>query len=494
MKLNPLMQGIETHHDTKPFVLFIFGVTGDLTRRKLMPAMYNLYRKGFLTRFRIVGFARRPWSTEYFREQGMQMLEGQPGSADLKQQFIASLEYLQSTFEDPAGYERIESFCDGFRHRLFYLSTPPASYQEIITQLGKHGYGDNPRGFSRIIIEKPFGRDLASARELNQLLSRYFSEPQIFRIDHYLGKETVQNIMMLRFGNAIFEPLWNRHHIDHVQITVGESLGVGTRANYYDKSGALRDMVQNHLFQLLSLTAMEPPSSLTAEGVRGEKVKVLQALRPITYKDVNQYTVRARYTAGFSEGEAAPGYLDEDGVPPDSTTETYTALELYLDTWRWSGVPFFLRTGKRLARKVTEIAVHFKTPPLSLFTPDLPEQAQNVLVIRIQPGEGITLHMNAKIPGHENAMRPVNMDFSYGSSFGIPAPEAYERLILDAILGEATLYTRRDEIEAGWKFVTRILSGWEKMETPVVGYPAGSTGPELAKLMIGRHNRRWRKL
>lgn len=422
------------------------------------------------------------------------MLENQPGSTELKQQFLANLEYLQSTFEDPRGYEKIDSYSEGFRNRLYYLSTPPSSYEEIITQLGEHGCGHNPEGFSRIIIEKPFGRDLASARSLNQLLSKYFTEEEIFRIDHYLGKETVQNIMMLRFGNTIFEPLWNRHHIDHVQITVGESIGVGTRANYYDKSGALRDMIQNHLFQLLSLTAMEAPSSLSAEAVRSEKVKVMQALRPITYKDVNTFTVRARYAAGFSQGEEVQGYKDEDGVPEDSKTETYAALQVYIDTWRWSGVPFYLRTGKRLARKVTEISIHFSTPPLSLFTPDLPDSAKNVLVIRIQPDEGITLHMNAKIPGHENAMRPVNMDFSYGSSFGIPTPEAYERLILDAILGEATLYPRRDEIEAGWTFITRILKGWEKQNTPVVEYPAGSTGPELAKLLIGRENRRWRKL
>lgn len=488
------MRGLETFRDTRPFAIIIFGVTGDLTRRKLIPALFALYRKGYINHFTIIGFARRDWSDAYFREQAASWIAQKPGSEDLKRQFLENLQYLQSTFEDPAGYQKIESLCTGFRHRLFYLSTPPSSYQEIITRLGEGGYSSSNTGFSRIIVEKPFGRDLSSARELNNLLSRFFTEEQIFRIDHYLGKETVQNIMMLRFGNSIFEPLWNRNHIDHIQITVAENIGVGTRANYYDKSGAIRDMIQNHLFQLLSLTAMEPPTSMDAEAIRGEKVKVLQSLSPITHQEAHTHTVRARYCAGFSDGAPTRGYLEEDGIPPDSKTETYVALQLYLDTWRWSGVPFFLRTGKHLARKVTEIAVHFTTPPTALFDTSIPEMSRNVLVIRIQPEEGITLHMNAKIPGNENAMRPVNMDFTYGSAFGAPTPEAYERLILDAILGEPTLYTRRDEIEAGWTFITSVLNAWETHDIPIASYPAGSSGPEIAKLLPESHGRRWRKL
>lgn len=492
MKQNPFMQGLETYRDTRPFVMYIFGATGDLTRRKLVPALYSLYQKGYITRFRLVGFARRPWSSQDFRDRMSEALEKHSGSAELKARFLDNLFYISSNFDDPAGYAEIKLLNEGFKHRMFYLSTPPNSYRDIITRLGESGHHQSPNGFSRIIVEKPFGRDLSSASSLNQLLGKYFSEEQIFRIDHYLGKETVQNIMMLRFGNSIFEPIWNRNHIDHIQITVAESLGVGTRGNYYNSAGALRDMVQNHMFQLLSLIAMEPPSSLGAEAIRSEKVKVLQALHPITYRETGKYTVRGQYTAGFSEGTAVPGYLEEDMVPDDSYTETYAALQVFIDTWRWSGVPFYLRTGKRLAQKTTEIAVYFKDPPLSLFNPVDSQHSQNILVIRIQPNEGITLHTNAKIPGHENAMRPVNMDFSYGSAFGVKSPEAYERLILDAILGETTLYTRRDEIEAGWKFITRILKGWENDTNPPAPYPAGSSGPELSRILLGE--RKWRKI
>ncbi len=494
MARNPLAAGLESDEVAEPLVIFIFGVTGDLTRKKLIPALFSLFVNGRLSEIRIVGFARRDWSDEYFREQAAEMIEGIAASDEERRRFISSLRYLSSTFEDAAGYQRIPEFCNGFVNRLYYLSTPPGAYPAVIENLGEAGLAAENGGYTRIIVEKPFGRDLTSARELNRTLLSYFDEQQIYRIDHYLGKETVQNMMMLRFGNGIFEPIWNSRYIDHVQITVAENAGVGTRGNYYERSGALRDMIQNHAFQLLAVTAMEPPNDTRPESIRGEKLKVIRALDDVTLRAPDENIVRAHYIAGVVDGEPVEGYLDEEGVDPLSRTETYVALRVELDTWRWAGVPFLLRTGKRLSRKITEIAIHFKLPPLRHFGAGPHGAANNVLAIRIQPDEAISLTMNAKIPGYATAARPVNMDFTYGTSFGKAVPEAYERLLFDAMKGDNTLYTRRDEIEASWEFISRILDFWSTSDRPLASYEAGSAGPPEAQGLLGSADRRWRKL
>jgi len=490
---NPLRIGLGSVETAEPLVIFIFGVTGDLTRSKLMPALFSLYRNERLSQFRVVGFARRDWSQRYFRDQARQMIDDEPGSDEQKARFLESLDYIESTFEDSAGYRRMHDFTQEIGNRIYYLSTPPAAYEDVIRNLGEAGHASSEHGYARVIVEKPFGRDLRSAQDLNTLLLRYFTENQIYRIDHYLGKETVQNLMMLRFGNGIFEPVWNNRYVDHVQITVAENAGVGTRGNYYERSGALRDMIQNHAFQLLAITAMEPPNDALPESIRGEKVKVIRSIAPMTIRDPDSHLVRAQYTAGVVDGREVPGYLEEDGVDPKSRTETYAAIRLYLDSWRWAGVPFVLRTGKRLSRKVTEISVHFKHPPLSFFGGGGSHQ-RNVLSIRIQPPEGITLTVNAKIPGYATAVRPVSMDFLYGSSFGRGVPEAYERLLFDAMKGDNTLYTRRDEIEASWQFINAILDHWSGRNEQIPRYPAGSAGPEEARALLADGNRRWRRI
>ena len=491
---NPLARGSESYESAEPLVIFVFGVTGDLTRTKLIPALYSLFLNGRLADLRIVGFARRDWSDEYLREQAAQMIATMPGSDEQRRRFLDTLVYLRSSFEDDAGYAKIPDYADGYPNRLYYLATPPPAYEDVISRLGAHGLAAEEGGYARIIVEKPFGRDARSARELNALLLTHFDERQVYRIDHYLGKETVQNLMMLRFGNGIFEPVWNNHYVDHVQITVAESSGVGTRGNYYERSGALRDIVQNHALQLLAVTAMEPPNDVRPESIRGEKLKVIRSLDQATLRDPEDHVIRARYAAGVVDGEPVAGYLEEDGVDPDSRTETYAAMRVYLDTWRWAGVPFIIRTGKRLSRKVTEISVHFKHPPLHHFTGSGHSIDRNVLAIRIQPDEGVSLKMNAKIPGYATAARPVNMDFSYGTSFGRAVPEAYERLLFDAMKGDTTLYTRRDEVEAAWDFVTPILRYWSESELPLYEYEAGSAGPDEARRLLGENSRRWRKL
>lgn len=491
---NPLREGLNAVDAAEPLVIFIFGVTGDLTRTKLVPALFSLFVNERLTRFRIVGFARREWSQDFFREQVSKMLREFPGAgAGQRERFLDSLEYIESTFEDDAGYERMNDHAAGFTNRLYYLSTPPEAYETIIRKLGDHGLARSEAGYVRIIVEKPFGRDLASARQLNALLRTYFDESQIYRIDHYLGKETVQNLMMLRFGNGIFEPVWNNRYVDHVQITVAESAGVGTRGNYYEQAGALRDMIQNHALQLLAITAMEPPNDTRPESIRGEKVKVIRALDPVTYHRPEEHLVRAQYAAGVVDGREVPGYLEEDGVAPESRTETYAALRVYLDSWRWAGVPFVLRTGKRLSRKVSEISIHFKHPPLQFFGQTGNPLQRNVLSVRIQPQESIALNVNAKIPGYETAVRPVNMDFAYGSSFGRGVPEAYERLLFDAMKGDNTLYTRGDEIEASWEFISPILECWAAEARLPLSYAAGTAGPEQARALLGT-GRRWRRV
>ncbi len=494
MTSNPLSSGLEVQESVDPLVVFIFGVTGDLTRSKLMPALFSLYLDGRLSRLRIVGFARRDWSDSYFREQAASMIESMPASDEQRRRFLSTLTYLRSTFEDESGYRQIPEYAEGFANRLYYLSTPPSSYEAVIRGTGEQGLAEEQGGFTRIVIEKPFGSDLHSARRLNELVLRYFHERQVYRIDHYLGKETVQNLMMLRFGNGIFEPVWNRHYVDHVQITVAESSGVGTRGSYYETSGAMRDMVQNHAFQLLAITAMEPPNDTRPESIRGEKLKVIQSLDAVTLREPESHMVRAQYVAGVVDGEPARGYREEDDVDPASRTETFVAMRLFLDTWRWAGVPFLLRTGKRLSRKITEISIHFKDPPLRHFAGGSHSVDRNVLAVRIQPEEGITLKMNAKIPGHATAARPVNMDFSYGTSFGRAVPEAYERLLFDVMKGDPTLYARRDEIEASWAFVTPILEHWRDSREPLCEYEAGGGGPSEARRLLGPDGRRWRKL
>ncbi len=496
MDFNPFRSGLSASREAQSFVFIIFGVTGDLTRKKLMPALFSLYAKGHLNRFKIVGFARRPWTQEFFRSEAEKMLQKPEWLAYGKETlhaFLKTLEYIQSPFEDPGGYRQIDSVCEGFAHRIYYLATPPESYGTIIQHLGENGLTREKGGHTRIVVEKPFGRDLSTARKLNDQLSQFFREDQIYRIDHYLGKETVQNLILLRFGNGIFEPVWNHRYIHHIQITVAEKIGVEGRGNYYETAGALRDMVQNHMFQLLCLTTMEPPNDLSPDTIRTEKVKILKSLRPISFRETSLYTVRGQYAAGYMDGVPVPAYREEPGVAPDSRTETFVALKVFLDTWRWSGVPIYLRTGKRLARRMSEIAVRFKAPPLELFPRAWVYSGQNALIIRIQPNEGISLIMNAKIPGYTLNMRPVNMDFSYGSAFGESPPEAYERLILDALVGDSTLYTRRDEIEASWTFITRILKGWEEDPSPIPQYVPGGSGPEEAKSLL-EPNTRWRKL
>lgn len=494
MDYNPFREGLGHSHRSGPVTVVIFGVTGDLTRRKLLPALFALYRKG-VSRLKVVGFARRDWGSDGLRQRADEILHATPDATDEQRAaFLQQLEYVQSSFDQAEGYRTLSELLQSGGDRLYYLSTPPQNYETIITQLGQAGLNNSSSGTVRIVVEKPFGRDLDSARALNRLLAQYFGEEQIYRIDHYLGKETVQNIMLLRFGNGIFEPLWNHRYVDHVQITVAERLGVEGRGNYYNASGALRDMVQNHMFQLLSLTAMEPPIDLNADSIRDEKVKILRSIRPIEFGELDTYSCRGQYDSGYYDGEPVPGYLQEEGVAPDSQTETFVALKLFLDNWRWSGVPFYLRSGKRLRRKVSEIAISFRSPPLELYSNRHPSMTRNTLIIRIQPEEGITLTVNTKIPGHTTDMRPVNVDFAYGSAFGETTLEAYERLLFDALVGDSTLYTRRDEIEASWQFITRLLEGWQRSEKQPQLYEPGSSGPQCARDLMAADRRRWRKL
>ncbi len=499
---NPLRYGLRIAKEPDPVTLIIFGATGDLTRKKLIPALFSLFINGSISNFRVVGFARREWTDNFFRDYVLKIIDSgifSNVSESLKKEFVKKCFYISSAFESDRGYRRIKDEYTSPKSKIFYLATPPSAYESIITKLGESGLAgedDSMRSFSRIIIEKPFGNNLESARKLNLVLNRYFRENQIFRIDHYLGKETVQNIMVLRFGNGIFEPLWNNRYVDHVQITVAEKEGIGTRGNYYERSGALRDIVQNHMMQLLALVAMEPPIDLRPDTIRDEKVKVLESIKPIPHDLLKKETVRAQYTRGIVDGVEVLGYREEKNVAPDSTTETFVALRIFLDSWRWAGVPFYLRTGKRMSRRITEIAIQFKNPPHILFKEQsVSNTIPNSLVMRIQPDEAVTININSKIPGYTTEMRPVNMTFRYGATFGEDPPEAYERLLLDVMNGDSTLYTRRDEIEASWRFVTDILEGWEKMgvkELPY--YRAGSSGPEEARRLLLVEGRRWRKL
>src|SRR5216683_2424982 len=500
------VEGERVGRSGDPCVMVIFGAAGDLTRRKLIPSLYNLAKYNLLSReFAVIGIARNPMSTDEFRAKLVQDLKefvaGEVDS-DLQQWFERHVFYITGEFGDASTYQRLHELLqkvdkDHATHGnyFYYLATAPDFFGSIVEQLASTGLmSEESHQWRRVIIEKPFGRDLDSAKALNQQLLKVVSEKQIYRIDHYLGKETVQNILAFRFANSIFEPLWNRQYIDHIQITNAETIGVEGRGAYYEKAGALRDMIQNHVFQVTSLVVMEPPASLLANSVRDEKIKAMQSVRPLPADRINEFAVRGQYGAGTVLGDTVPGYRQEPGVDPNSSTETFAALKLNFDNWRWAGVPFYLRSGKRLQKHITEIAIQFKDVPHRLFTDaDAPLQP-NVLVIRIQPNEGITLRFGAKLPGQAMRIRSVNMDFRYGSSFGVKPPEAYERLLLDCMLGDSTLYARRDMVERGWEIVTPLLEAWQQPATDFPNYEAGSWGPQAAFELIERDGRQWRRL
>src|SRR6201993_5260697 len=505
---NPLREGLSTRAVPQPCSVVIFGATGDLTHRKLLPALYNLAADGELPpAVTVIGFARRPKSDDDFRkemEDAVKKFSRQTVRDEIWNNFAQSIFYHQSDFSDESGFKTLGERLDKIDHergtrgnRLFYFAVAPEQFEPILKHLKTVGLNKAREGsWARVIIEKPFGTDLASARELNRVVSNAFAENQTYRIDHFLGKETAQNILVLRFANAIFEPIWNARYIDHVQITAAETLGVEGRAGYYETAGALRDMVQNHLLQLLCLVAMEAPTDLSADSIRDEKVKVVRSLRRYRADEIVKLVVRGQYTRGAINGESVPGYREEEKVDPKSETETYVALRLHIDDWRWSEVPIYLRVGKRLPKSATEISVHFKKAPMVLFNRDSTEHDQNVLVIRIQPDEGISLRMMAKIPGTSLRIEPVKMDFHYGTSFGKASPEAYERLLLDAMSGDAPLFARRDEVEEAWRFIDHIEEAWHaKKDTPeLYFYPAGSWGPEAADDLLARDGRAWRRL
>ena len=508
---NPFQETLLSRHRAEPCTVVIFGATGDLTNRKLIPALYNIAAEGDLPpQFKVVGFARREKTDEVFRtelEAGNRKNSRQGHSDELWASFSQCIHYHRSEFEDPAGYVNLKLLLDKFdqergtpANRLFYLASAPEAFKPILEMLRATGLNEGVGGkWARVVCEKPFGKDLASARALNSVVNATFREEDTYRIDHYLGKETAQNIMVLRFANALFEPNWNNRYIDQIQITCAENLGMeGGRGGYYDTAGALRDMVQNHLFQLLSLVAMEPPTDLSADGVRDEKVKVIRALRPLVGPEaVGKNVIRAQYTAGSVDGVSRVGYRQEDRVNPESKTEAYVALRLFIDTWRWQGVPFYIRVGKQLPKKATEISIHFKKPPQVPFaTKNLIKNSENTLVIRIQPDEGMALRILCKQPGQAMNMQQVKMDFRYSSSFGKASPEAYERLLLDAMAGDATLFARRDEVENAWKFIDEIEHAWHKSDNPppMCEYPAGSWGPKEADDLLGQDGHEWRLL
>jgi glucose-6-phosphate 1-dehydrogenase len=489
---NPLTAGLE-RLPVHPTTLVIFGATGDLARRKLLPALYNLAHDGALPeRFHLIGVSRRDKAHEDFAEEAREAIrefsrrEPDPKVLDA---LLAEVRYVPGTFDDSRVYDQLgktlAEFDDAAGQRLnraFYLSTAPEFFPVIIEALGEHDLHRAEDAEVRVIIEKPFGTTLEEARELNGRVLSVFDETQVFRIDHYLGKETVQNLLAFRFANTMFEPIWNRQYVDNVQITAAEDIGIGSRAGYYDNAGALRDLIQNHMLQLLCLLAMEPPIDFSADAVRNEKVKVLHAIAP----PAPEATFRAQYAAGSVGGEDVPGYRDEEGVPDESVTETYAALRLGIQSWRWAGVPFYLRTGKRLARKVTEIAVTLKPVPHMAFQQEgSVGVTPNQLVMTVQPNEGVSLSLGAKIPGTRMRIRPVNMEFNYGTSFMSQSPEAYERLIMDAMRGDATLFTRNDEVEAQWRICDPVVQRWaQETDEELPQYPAGSQGPDEAEALL----------
>jgi glucose-6-phosphate 1-dehydrogenase len=491
---------------TEPCSIIIFGASGDLTARKLIPALYHLCKDKLMPpAFRVIGFARREKTDESWRDELhtalKQFSRTKPVDEKLWKEFSANLFYCVGDITDSAAYTKLEKKLNSFKdpklqqNLMFYLATQPSQFSEIIEQLHKVKllHKDNGDGWQRLVIEKPFGHDLPSAKALNIELTRYAEEQQVYRIDHYLGKETVQNILMFRFSNSIFERLWSRESVDHVQITVSEKLGVGDRGGYYEEAGALRDMVQNHMLQVLALVSMEPPVSLEAECIRDEKVKLLKSIRPLTADDVAKQIVRGQYFAGAVDGQPRPGYRQETKVKPDSNVETYMALKLFIDNWRWSGVPFYLRTGKNLPMSASEVRIQFRPTPNVLFAAECGNKLDpNALTLRLQPNEGISLRFNGKVPGMSLGVRPVRMHFSYDSEFGAYTPEAYERLLLEAIAGDATLFIRRDEVETAWQIVDSVRAGWQnKPLTNREFYAAGTWGPMAADELLAVDHHKW---
>lgn len=478
-----------------PLVLVIFGASGDLAKRKLIPAVYQLFKGGHLPDcFAVLGVSRTEYSDEAFRDfiyTESDHLDHDGVSKEDQQKFRDSLYYLSIETSEQADYAQVKDRLkelDGQCHTqgnyLFYLSTPPFLYNIIPANLAHHGLNDETDGWKRLVIEKPFGYDQPSAAKLNSELQQYFEEDQIYRIDHYLGKETVQNLLVTRFANGFFEPLWNRNYISHIEITSAEKLGVEKRGGYYDKSGALRDMLQNHLLQIVAHVAMEPPINSGAEAIRNEKLKLFQSIRPIKEEEVEDFVIRGQYTKSMIRGEEVPGYREEEGVPEESKTETFVAVKFFIDNWRWADVPFYIRTGKRLPTKVTEVVINFKSPPHPLFNQEM-EHSHNQLIMRIQPNEGLALRFGMKVPGAGFKVKDVQMDFHYSDLTDAHIPEAYERLLLDGMKGDATLYARGDSVEAAWEFVDPIIRAWKNNpDIKLYGYPAGTWGPDVADEML----------
>jgi glucose-6-phosphate 1-dehydrogenase len=494
----PLTQPVRLDHTPDPCVMVIFGASGDLTKRKLLPAVYTLYKERFVPpNFSVVGFARSEMSDDEFRSRMREALEEFVGPVDSATwaKFAEGLRYISAHPHHSEEYKKLAQVLEQLDrergtggNRVYYLAVPPSSFLPIVNNLQSAGLAQSKRGWARVIIEKPFGHDLESAKALNRDLSEVFHEDQIYRIDHYLGKETVQNLLVFRFANGIFEPIWNRRYVDHVQITAAETLGVENRAAYYEEAGALRDMVQNHVLQLLAMTAMEPPAAFDAESLRSEKLKVLRAIRPMCGEETPHCAVRGQYGPGLVNGQKVAGYREETGVNPNSKTETFAALKLQIENWRWAGVPFYLRAGKRLARQATEIAVQFKQPPLRLFEGSRDIQP-NLIIMRIQPDEGIALRFSAKQPGPATRVRDVNMDFRYSAAFGMASANAYERLLLDCMLGDPSLFASSKFVEQSWSLLMPILDVWKNAPPrDFPNYATGTWGPDAAnKLMDYGH-------
>ncbi|MSU46978.1 MAG: glucose-6-phosphate dehydrogenase [Lacunisphaera sp.] len=508
---HPFLHGLSKHRGSPPTVVVIFGASGDLTARKLIPAIYNLAHDGLLPAdFYLIGFGRKSIPDAEFQKiaaDAIKEFSRREMSPEVWAHLAGRTLYVSGGYDEKAAYDRLSARIASLENEigqqlqsLFYISTPPTVFASIIKNLGASGLATRhlrQTTQSKVIIEKPFGKDLASARALNQALTTEFEESQVFRIDHYLGKETVQDLLVQRFANSIFEPLWNRNYIDHVQITVAEEVGVGSRAGYYEQSGCLRDMIQNHAMQLLALTAMEPPVSFDPESIRDEKVKLLKAIHPLRLMSDSRPSdvARAQYAAGMVGGKKVPGYIAEKNIAPASATETFAALRFSISNWRWQGVPFYLRSGKRLARRVTEIAVRFKPTPGNIFAEsDRFNLAPNTLAFQIQPDEGLSLILNAKVPGLETRTQPVKMNFRYATTFGSNTPEAYERLVLDAMIGDGTLFIRGDETDRSWQLITPILEYWAAQgRTGMDTYAAGSWGPASSAALLATSGHGWRE-